>query len=480
MSEGKLTSLSELLRGIVSIPLPSDSIISHITDDSRKVREKGMFIALAGENDDGSRYINDAIQSGAEVILTEHKLPDDAESACLIIECQDLKAKVAELLRRFYHFNPADFSLIGVTGTNGKTSIAYLLANTLGGGYIGTLGLGLPNALSATINTTPSPFVTFEALGSMQAQGISTCIMEVSSHGLVQERVKGLHFDIAVFTNLTHEHLDYHGDMATYAKAKFSLFTDTPLNHAVVNIDCEWGQALVKKIPHVSVMTYAINNQNASIKVKHFTQSLEGLKAHLSTPNGDGILESSLFCEFNLYNLLAVLGVLLIQGRPLSEALSLIKQQKTILGRMEVVRHSPTFVIDYAHTPDALQKALSNLAGLCKGKLWCVFGCGGNRDKEKRHLMGEVADSLADVIVITNDNARFEQAQDIVNDILKGVSGRARQHIELDRAKAIEYCYQHAKEEDVVLVAGKGHETYQIINGKTFHFSDHEVIKQLA
>lgn len=480
MSDSVVTSVSELLEGFVSVDIPSDYHISHLAIDSREVRANGMFIALKGVKQDGSQYVMDAIHQGANVILVEEPLDIAIEDDCLVIVCSELREKLGFIVARFYQYDPNSIDLIAVTGTNGKTSIAYLLAHILEGGYIGTLGLGIPQALTTGINTTPSPIVTQEVLQSLKDEGVGHCVMEVSSHAMTQARINGLFFDVAVFTNLTHEHLDYHGDMASYAEAKFSLFTHERTEHAVVNIDCEWGKKLVAQLNNVPVLTYAVKDKQADIHVNSFEQSLSGIKAVVSTPDGEGVLESPLFCEFNLYNLLAVLGVLLVKKMPLSNALSLIKQQTHIVGRMEVVHHEPIFVIDYAHTPDALEKALSNLKTLCQGTLWCVFGCGGNRDKVKRTLMGKIAESLADKIVITNDNPRFEEGQAIVDDILTGIKQPKLAKIELDRSKAIQYCFAQAKPKDVILIAGKGHETYQIINGETFHFSDHEVVKQLA
>lgn len=480
MSEKIVSNVSELLEGFVTTEIPRDCHISHIAIDSREVRNHGMFIAMKGNAKDGHAFVEDAIRQGASVILSEETVPLPNDSDCLLILCNDLRKKLGFIVARFYQYDPSSIDLIAVTGTNGKTSIAYLLARLLEGGYIGTLGVGMPHDLMTSINTTPSPIVIHGVLQSLKDEGVANCVMEVSSHAMSQERVNGLFYNVAVFTNLSHEHLDYHGDMAQYARAKFSLFTKERIAHAVVNIDCPWGNRLVSQLASQPVLTYAIKNKQADIYVKQFEQSLMGIKASLMTPEGECLLESPLFCEFNLYNLLAVLGVLLVKRMPLAKALNCIKQASSIIGRMEVVHHRPTFVIDYAHTPDALEKALSNLKTLCEGQLWCVFGCGGNRDTVKRALMGEIVERLADHIVITNDNPRFEEGQAIVNDILKGIKDPDRVSIELDREKAIRHCFRHAKPNDVVLIAGKGHETYQIINGETFHFSDHEVVKQLG
>lgn len=479
MIERKSTKLSELLDGLLTSAFPEDTEITHLTDDSREVRAGGMFIALKGAEQDGHCFIQQAMDAGAVVVLCEAMGQYSSTHECLIIACPVLRDTLGFIVARFYQYDESTIELVGITGTNGKTSIAYLLAQVFECGYIGTLGVGDLNALRNTLNTTPSPFIIHEVLASLRSEGIQRCMMEVSSHAIMQKRVRGLVFKTAVFTNLTHEHLDYHGDMESYARAKFSLFTEYQVKNAVINLDCEWGRTLLTCIPKVNTLTFSIKDSHADIYVKAYTQTLEGISANIKTPYGEGLLESSLFCEFNLYNLLAVLGVLLFHGVDFEEALISIKHLKGVTGRMEVLKHRATFIIDYAHTPDALHKALLNLKTLCKGKLWCVFGCGGNRDKAKRALMGGVADALADNIVITNDNPRFEKGETIVEQILDGVKGRATKHIELERDKAIRYCYQHATENDVVLIAGKGHEQYQIIDGKAVDFSDQDVVKKL-
>lgn len=472
--------LCHLLSGLIDTPIDDGCEILQITDDSRKVCDKSLFIGLAGESHSATHFLDDALRRGASAILIEGEDELKHQNGGSIYYIPHLRDIVFQLLCRFHHVDATDIKLIGITGTNGKTSIAYLLAELFDAAYIGTLGVGKVGDLSESINTTPSLFATSQHLIEFIKSGVRTCAMEVSSHAIAQKRIHGLVYETAVFTNLSHEHIDYHGDMERYGECKLSLFNTPGVKNAVMNIDDAWGRRLHHRVANMlNTLSYALDNDRADIHVIDYEQTIEGIKATIKTPWGEYSLHSPLIGHFNLSNLLAVMAVAHFNGLPIAESLKRLEGLTGVVGRMQVARFAPTFVIDYAHTPDALENVLQSLKPLAKGKLWCVFGCGGDRDKAKRPLMGEVVSRLADVIVITNDNPRNENEADIVQAIMTGID-RDDVHIEYDRAKAIQYCYLNAMADDVVLVAGKGHEDYQIINGTRYDFSDKVVIDQLT
>ena len=320
-------------------------------------------------------------------------------------------------------------------------------------------------------------------MADFRQQGAEAVAMEVSSHSLVQDRVQGVAFDIAVFTNLTRDHLDYHGTMENYANAKRSLFEKPGLNYAVINLDDDYGQQFLSLLPKtLKIYGYTITNKNSAVPTISATDikmTAKGFSAHIKTPWGEGVLRSHLLGRFNLSNLLAVLTTLNLLKVPFAKTLDYVSALKTVPGRMQVFGGGklPTVVVDYAHTPDALEKALTALREHCQGKLWCVFGCGGDRDRGKRPLMAQVAERFSDHVIVTDDNPRQEEPQRIIEDIVKGLLCPWAAEIVQDRATAIAHVIHSAQAGDVVLIAGKGHENYQIIGTEKLPFSDSEQVQ---
>lgn len=471
--------LTSLLANLSCSPVLIDGVVSGLTDDSREVRESSVFIALNGSQYKALDFVNKALLKKPLAIIIEGKGESQEKAGSQLLFCEDLRALQGTLFARYHGYQPSAMQLIGVTGTNGKTSIAYWLAQCLEAGYMGTLGNGSWQSLKETINTTSSAKVTHQCLERLRQENMTSCILEVSSHALVQKRLDSLLIETAVFTNLSHEHLDYHGDMDSYYQAKKLLFTKSGLNNAVINLDCEYGLRLFSELAETNSVGFAIYNPDAAIHVKTFNHDLSGISAEVATPQGNFSFHSPFLCEFNLSNLLAVIAVLNVYGWSGEQIKQVIERLKPVKGRMEKVHQKPWVVIDYAHTPDALEKALKNISAVKQGKLFCVFGCGGDRDKGKRPIMGAAASRFADKLYITNDNPRTESPEVIAAEVLQGVDKGVSQVVELDRARAIRMAFAEASTEDVILIAGKGHEDYQIIGQQKTFFSDHLVVEQL-
>ena len=413
-----------------------------------------------------------------------------------VIPISNLKEKIGSIAAKFYDYPSKKMTVIGITGTNGKTSCSFFISDILNKnnivcGIIGTLGWGFKNELNYSENTTPSPILIQKELFLLHERGAQTVVIEASSHGLDQERTEAVEFDIAVFTNLSHDHLDYHADMNEYGKSKRKLFLQKGLKHAVINLDDEFGYELSKEFSNrLDTVGFSENvDKNVSIIPKniqiveaHNTKIHEnGFSTDLKTPWGDGILHSNLLGRFNIKNLMATVCVLGILKIPLPEILSEVSNLDNVPGRMQVFKEkkNPLIVVDYAHTPDALKKVLLSLKEHSKGSIWCVFGCGGDRDRKKRALMGQIAEKYSDQIVITDDNPRTENPQNIIDDILSGLLCPWAVDIERDREAAIAHAIACARETDIVLIAGKGHENYQIIDEEKIPFSDTECVNEI-
>lgn len=485
--------LCELLQGLITLESKFDRPITGLTLDSRKIQSGDLFFAKAGIQLDGREFITEVIAKGAAAVIVNTDFPDEKihlQKNVPIIPLQKLTGAIGLIAARFYDYPTRDMQIIGVTGTNGKTSTTHFIAQalTLAGfkcGIIGTLGAGIYGHLTPTdLNlTTPEPIALQHILAEFRDAGVKFVAMEVSSHSLVQERINGIEFSTAVFTNLTRDHLDYHGDMENYAQAKRLLFDRTELKNVVINGDDEYGRKWLPELVH-KVPTY-IYSQNAArqewsgiscVYVHHANFNRAGISASLHTPWGDGLLHNShLIGRFNLSNLLATLIVLRLFDIPLQDILLYLGQVQGVVGRMEALNHDhnkPLVVIDYAHTPDALEQVLRVLREHCDGKLWCVFGCGGDRDRGKRPLMGKIVEDMADHIVITNDNPRRENPRQIIKEIVAGMVNPTYAVIEHDRRRAIAHAINCAHANDIVLIAGKGHEPYQIIGEEKLPFSD--------
>lgn len=464
--------------------------------------EKGeAFIAIPGEKQDGRAFIHQAIQKGASAILCEeanlNQFKYDYGSAIPVVPVKRLGERLEKLALRFYCNPSATMHVIGVTGTNGKTTTTFLLASALSKlgkpcCVLGTLGVGFIKNLSKQNLTTPDMLSLQKYIHDFKRQGAAAIAMEVSSHGLVQKRVQGIAFSSAHFTNLTQDHLDYHGTMDAYGRAKQKLFQFSTLKQAVVNLDSPYANRIISVMRReLPIAVYSTTPKISTPMARHtyalvvdsFTMDQKGIHAQLNGSWGKAQLRSPLLGEFNLSNLLGVVAELCLLGYSLKDACNALATAQGAPGRMERLglAHTPQIIIDYAHTPDALESALKAAKVHCKRKLWCVFGCGGNRDKEKRALMGAAAFKYADKIVLTNDNPRNEAPQAIIQDILKGIidDKNNKVTIELSRQKAIEYALMHALPVDTILIAGKGHEDYQIIGDKTYAFSDKECVLSL-
>jgi UDP-N-acetylmuramoyl-L-alanyl-D-glutamate--2,6-diaminopimelate ligase len=459
-----------------------DLLIRELTLDSRKVRPGDLFLAIPGLKVDGREHITDAIAHGAAAIAYE------AEGAKVLpitdipmIPVKGLAAQLSDIAGRFYGDPSRNLNLIGVTGTNGKTSVTQLVAqalDTLGQhcGIIGTLGTGFYSELKSGIHTTPDPISVQSTLYDLKRAGAKAVAMEVSSHGLDQGRVTALAFDVAVMTNLSRDHLDYHGTMEAYAAAKAKLFAWNDLRCRVVNLDDAFGRQLAAA-PHSSrLITYSLENSSAYLLCRDAHFDDDGVRATLVTPQGSHALRSSLLGRFNLSNVLAAVGALMGLDYPLDDILKVLPTLEGPAGRMQRLGGGsrPLVVVDYAHTPDALEKVLTALRPHSKGQLTCLFGCGGDRDRGKRPLMAEVVERLADKVLVTDDNPRSEDPSRIFDDIRTGfVSANAVDFV-AGRGQAIAQIVAQASAADVIVLAGKGHEDYQEINGERQPFSDLE------
>ncbi len=485
-------SLSVLLAGLAEVDAANDREIRGLAIDSREIAAGDLFLACRGASSDGLHYVQDAIAAGAvAVVFEEGEIDVAALSKVPVIRVNDLRQQLGAIASRFFANPSQQLFVVGVTGTNGKTSCCHFLSQALqfNGdkcGVIGTLGYGLSDALQLATHTTPNPVALQSHLRAIVDAGAKHVVMEVSSHALAQARVAAVAFDVAIFTNLTRDHLDYHGDLASYGAAKQKLFEMPGLSHAVINQNDAFGTQLLSALPAgVKAVAYGLLDEPAlpsddQLAVYGQMTRLDGagMEIHVVTSWGEGVLRSDhLLGEFNARNLLAVLAVLLLMKWPLQQALTLLAQVRNADGRMERlggIGTQPLVVIDYAHTPDALQNVLTALRNHCRGQLWCVFGCGGDRDRGKRPLMGQVAAQWADKVIITDDNPRSEDAAAIVDDILAGISQRNKVRVILDRATAIRTALHSATAGDVVVIAGKGHETYQLIGEQKLPFSDRE------
>lgn len=474
------------LSALLGQPLAAefDVAVSGLVMDSRAVARGDLFVACRGQQHDARTYIEQAVGSGAAAVLAErgerwqqsHQL-----QGVPVVVVDELAAQLSAIAGRFYAQPSQRLKLLGVTGTNGKTSCTHLLVqllNQLGQrcGLIGTLGTGVDLQIEAGINTTPDALSIQRLLAQWSEQQIRYAAMEVSSHGLSQQRVAALQFDSAIFTNLSRDHLDYHGSMQAYADSKAQLFMQPGLSRAVLNADDPFSQQLLARLPAgVRALTYSVQTPSADIWVRDLRCSRAGIAAQLHSIWGSAELYCPLWGAFNLGNLLAVIAVLAEQGFALEAIVSALATLQAVPGRMERIRVDGMagdidVLVDYAHTPDALEKALQAMRAHVPGRLWLVFGCGGDRDRGKRPMMGEIAERLADQVILTSDNPRSEQPAAIVADIQAGAT--KSMSVELDRAQAIALAIAQAKPGDSVLIAGKGHEDYQLLAGRKLPFSD--------
>ncbi len=454
--------------------------------DSRQVEPGDAFIAVAAEDRGGRDHVAEALARGAALVLIDREAvnssPDPARVP--VIALGELKSRLGELARQFYGAGSEQLQLIGVTGTNGKTSVSFLLAQLLeAAGFscavVGTLGWGFTGQRQDTGMTTPDVVSVHRILHRLAASGAKYAAMEVSSHGLQQGRVDGVDFSAAVFTNLSRDHLDYHGDMASYGASKRLLFT-RELQLGVFNLDDDFGVALYRDSSvRGARLGYSLAQAAADIHCCEVQYHGEGCRAELHTPWGDGMLHSRLLGRYNLQNLVASIAVLGGLGIDLDSLLRAAATCTGAPGRMEVVHDDGVkVVVDYAHTPDALQQLLLALKPHVEGSLRLVFGCGGNRDKGKRAQMGAVAEEIADSIILTSDNPRDESPLAIIEDIRSGMTAQQLHRVEPDRAAAISSALDAAQAGDIVVIAGKGHEDYQEIRQQRYPFNDRACVER--
>ena len=480
--------LSELLPDVAAVP--GELAITGLVQDSRAIERGDAFVAIAGFGAHGLNFIEQANTAGASAILYEAPAPDDLPAPADAIAVPNLRARLGELGDRFHDHPTRAMSTVGVTGTNGKTSIVQLLAQawTLLGqrsGSVGTLGAGLYGETTPTGFTTPLVLQLHALLAQLRDAGAKAVAMEVSSHALDQGRVDGVHFDVAVFTNLTRDHLDYHGDMAGYGAAKARLFAWPELQAAAVNLDDGFGADLFASLPDTlrRVGLSSRGAKHASLRAENLALDGSGIAFDLVSEDAErhGV-QSRLLGRFNVDNLLAVAGALYALDETPARIAKTLSLLQPVAGRMNRLGGDgtlPLVVIDYAHTPDALQQALSSLRAHARARVICVFGCGGERDTGKRPQMAAIAEAQADVVIVTDDNPRREPGDAIVVDILAGFAAPDAVIVQRDRAAAIARAIGEAGPDDIVLIAGKGHEPYQEIDGIQHPFDDTKIARTL-
>ncbi len=477
--------LADLLAGIADaagLDAAREITVSGLSLDSRRVRAGDAFFALQGGSRHGIEFAPAASASGAAVILAERSvgLRSHPLFPAPVVEIDDLHEYAGEIAARFFDRPSQSMKVIGVTGTNGKTSVVQLLAvalHDLGAraATIGTLGAGQVGEIREGERTTPDAISVQALLAEFRDAGVDRVAMEVSSHAVSQGRVNAVAFDVAAFTNLTRDHLDYHGTMEAYGAAKAKLFAWPNLRAAVINIDDAFGRKLAQGLPaHVQSLRCSIDNTEAELVATQVRTGGDGLHFHLRTPWGEGDVSTHLLGRFNVANLLVVAGCLGALGCDFAQIHRALTNANPVIGRMNRLGGGalPLIVVDYAHSPDALEQALKSLRAHCAGKLVCVFGAGGERDRGKRPQMAAIAEALADRVVVTDDNPRGEDGDAIVAQILDGFVHRDAVVVQRDRARAIAAALRIAVAGDVVLIAGKGHERYQEIAGIKHPFDD--------
>ncbi|MFM8551430.1 MAG: UDP-N-acetylmuramoyl-L-alanyl-D-glutamate--2,6-diaminopimelate ligase [Nitrospiraceae bacterium] len=493
-------TLAELVEPLQIAPGPGSQGIhvTGLTDDSRSVKPGHLFIAVKGGKADGHRYLAQAVQAGAAaLVVQERPAAASLPPSVPVLFVPDSRRAVGLLASRFHGDPSSKLAMIGVTGTNGKTTITYLCRAVLEAagrkvGVIGTVAYQIGKEQIPASHTTPGAVELQELLARMVAAGMDAAVMEVSSHALALDRTAGCEFDLAVFTNLTQDHLDFHTDLEDYFQAKVRLFSGLTQSgrklrpkRAIVNVDDERGRRVCQAC-RVPVWTYAVHNQ-ADLRAESMKLSLAGTTFTAATPAGRFDVTSALVGEHNVYNLLAAIGVGLQEGLTQEQIRAGLASVENVPGRFERVDAGQNFtvVVDYAHTEDALMRLLAAANRLKTGRIITVFGCGGDRDRGKRPKMGRVAAEQSDVVVLTSDNPRSEDPASILREVEVGVkqalaipSARAQYRILADRREAIEAAIGEARAGDTVLIAGKGHEDYQIVGSQKLHFDDREVARE--
>ena len=489
--------LTELLEGSEHVRPPealqADPEIAGIEIDSRRVQPGTLFVALVGAAADGHRFVDQAIARGAAAVLVNRGW--HGESSVPVCVADDTRLRLGELASHFYGAPSEELDVVGVTGTNGKTTITYLLEAVFGHvdripGVIGTVNYRWPGHAEPALNTTPESLVIQRMLRRMVDAGVDSVAMEVSSHGLATHRLRGTRFDVGIFTNLTQDHLDFHGDMASYRAAKHRLFSEllVPGSSAVVNVDDEHGASFVAATRDAEVVTYSAAGADADWRCIAWTQDVDGTHMAIEHAGTRFDLSTRLLGGFNVSNVLATVAAASVLGIDPMDCADALHDLRGVPGRLQYLGGDgkPRVFVDYAHTPDALGRALDALRPLARRRLVVVFGCGGNRDREKRPRMGRIAFAAADFVVVTSDNPRDEPPEDIIADVRRGLEGPPTDDLGsgagwsavLDRREAILRTIAEADPDDVILVAGKGHETYQEALGVRVELDDAAVVAE--
>lgn len=489
--------LSQLL-GDVAIPPGADRMVQDISANSCAVSPGSLFFACAGRHRHGLDYLSEAVAAGAAAIAWEPAegvtYRGGAGEGVPVVSVPDLAARLGEFADRFFAMPSAAMQVAGVTGTNGKTTCVQLIARGLeqlgkACGQIGTLGSGRPGDIEPAALTTPDAVTVHRILGGLREGGADFAAIEVSSHALDQGRVNGVRFDTVVFTNLSRDHLDYHGDIDQYGRSKSQLFAQGTFRNAVINVGDSYGRRLIAAIDAqlkpiaVSVDGAELNDYARFVHGHIDRDGIDGLWLRIDSSWGSGILTSPLIGRFNAGNLCLALAVLVSWGIPLDDALAALGDITTPPGRMELVpdaTHDPWVIVDFAHTPAALEAVLDVVRNFRRGQVWLVFGCGGDRDRGKRAEMGRIAAALADHVVLTDDNPRSESPAAIVAEIRAGMPRTATVSIEHDRRAAIKLALGKAVAGDIVVIAGKGHEATQQVGDQILAFDDRQVVAELV
>ncbi len=490
----QIMTLSQLLKDVCEIECLPDVEIKGLALDSRQVEPGYIFVALEGHFEHGLAYAEAAISRGAIAVLCDAQYDQycqqilakiSASTVCVPIK--HLSIKLSQLANAFYDYPSEKLFVSGVTGTDGKTTVSHFIAQSMqspasAAALIGTLGNGLVDQLDKSAQTTPDMLSLQRMLAQYVDSGASSVSMEVSSHGLDQNRVDGISFDVAILTNLSRDHLDYHGDLESYKQAKKKLFTGNMSKALVLNADDALGQELYQQLAgQKPIWLYGMNEDRARksemyVYATQLETHRDGMQFMLHSSQGSIEIKSGLIGDFNVYNMLACFCVLLQSGLNFNLAVKRIEKLKTVPGRMEIIAQpdKPVVVIDYAHTPEALSQVLKNIRKHTDGKVICVFGCGGDRDAGKRPIMAKVAEENSDLVILTSDNPRNEDPALIIDEVQQGICDPLKWIVEADRSRAIRQAINMASADDLVLLAGKGHEDYQIIGNKKIPFSDRE------
>ena len=484
--KSKAHNLKDLLYGITDAP---PIRYNNICDDSRYVNKGTVFFAVKGLSSDGCDFIESAINSGACAVIYEPPYDlSNIETSIPIIAVDDLKLEIANIVSRHYESSINEMSIIGVTGTNGKTTVSRLIHQgfkKIGykSGYIGTLGYGLEN-LNLNELTTPSCMKLHKILSEFQNSGVEYVVMEISSHAIDQRRIEGINFNTVIFTNLSRDHIDYHGNMENYGETKAKLFLERQSKIKIININDSFGRSLIERVDEgvISTSIEPINiDKDKFISVTKYETNGSGFDIDLKSSWGTFKTHVPLLGTFNIENVIQTIALFLSHGFSMSKIQTIIEGMKAPSGRMESVDMDnnhllPKVLVDFSHTPDALKLSLQSIRDHYDGKIWCVFGCGGDRDRGKRKMMGNIAERYADYVIVTSDNPRNENPEKIISDILEGISSKVETIV--SREEAINFAIMNANKNEIILIAGKGHESYQKIGEETLEFSDHKISKR--